>query len=253
MSNTQEENTQGGTNQEGSLARRIERELETRAAVNAVVEVRDGEIILSGRVDTVEAREAADDIVAELAPGQRLTNDLEVEQVTPTEVSDFYVGDATSATTPVSLEALADQELAIDPDFTDQPLSTSGLSMSGVDTLEEDDTVFFPPTDPVITTDDKGQAQVLGGFSATSDASIEVDRSTLDGQYGDEAIADAVRRELREDAATTDLRIDVSVRTGIVHLRGEVRDVDDTENAEEVASRVPGVKNVVEELRVADL
>lgn len=246
-------NTQEGKTQEGSLARRIERELETRAAINAVVEVRDGEIILSGRVDTVEAREAADDILAELAPDQRLTNDLEVEQVTPTEVSDFYVGDATSATTPVSLEALADREVSIDPDFTNQPLSTSGLATSGVDTLEEEDNVFFPPTDPVITTDEKGQTQVLGGFSATSDASIEVDRSTLDGQYGDEAIADAVRRELREDAATTDLRIDVLVRNGRVHLRGVVRDVDDTENAEEVASRVPGVQEVVEELRVADL
>jgi osmotically-inducible protein OsmY len=253
MSNSPGGKTREGKNQEGALARRIERELETRAAVNAVVEVRDGEIVLSGQVDTMEAREAADDIVAELAPNLRLTNDLEVEQVTPTEVSDFYVGDAPAATTPVSLEALAEQEVSINPDFTDQPLSTSGLATAGVDTMEEEDNVFFPPTDPVITTDEKGEAQVLGGFSATSDASVEVDRSTLDGRYGDEAIADAVRRELREDAATTDLRIDVLVRNGIVHLRGVVQDVDDTENAEEVASRVPGVREVVEELSVADL
>ncbi len=238
---------------EGSLARRIEQELEGRAGVNAVVEVRGEEVVLSGRVDTVEARQAADDIVAELAPGKRLTNDLEVEQVTPTEVSNFYAGEAPSAATPVSLEALADQEAEIEPDFTDQPLSTSGLATSGVDTMEEEDNVYFPPTDPVITTGDRGEVQVLGGFSPSSDSSVEVERSALDGQYGDEAIADAVRRELREDAATTDLHIDVQVRNAVVHLRGTVRDLDDTENAQEVASRVPGVQDVVEELRVADL
>ncbi len=183
---------------EGSLARRIEQELEGRAGVNAVVEVRGEEVVLSGRVDTVEARQAADDIVAELAPGKRLTNDLEVEQVTPTEVSNFYAGEAPSAATPVSLEALADQEAEIEPDFTDQPLSTSGLATSGVDTMEEEDNVYFPPTDPVITTGDRGEVQVLGGFSPSSDDLLRGGGTFgADGQYGDEAIADAVRRELR--------------------------------------------------------
>lgn len=67
----------------------------------------------------------------------------------------------------------------------------------------------------------------------------------------DEAIARAVRRELHEDAATTELRIAVEVEGGVVRLRGKVPEVGDAENAEEVAGRVPGVGEVIEELVVA--
>lgn len=79
------------------LGPRLERELEARAGINAIVEVRDQEVVLSGLVDTAEAREAASDIVAQLAPTMRLTNDLEVEGVSPVEVSSFYASDAPSA------------------------------------------------------------------------------------------------------------------------------------------------------------
>jgi osmotically-inducible protein OsmY len=243
---------------EGSLAERIERELERRAGVNAAVEVRGDEVILSGVVDSQEARGAADDIVAELAPDKRLTNDLEVEVVEPPEVTDFYAGEAPAAPAGPgglveSVEELAEREEDLEPDFTDQPLDTGGLAMAGVDREEEAETTFFPPTDPVVTTDERGEVEVLGGFAPTSDADVGVERSALDGGYGDEAIAEAVRRELRADAATTDLRVDVEVRRGVVHLRGTVPDVDDAENAEEVAGRVPGVVDVVEELRVEGL
>jgi osmotically-inducible protein OsmY len=239
------------TNAEGSaLATRIERELALRAGINAVVDVRSEEIVLSGRVDTGEALQAAEDIVTELAPQLRLTNDLEVEVFLPVDVTSFDDSPAAALETVQSLEELAAIEQEVDPDFTDQPLDTSGLTMSGVDPDEDDAGAYFPPTDPVITTDKHGDAEVLGGFSATSYQDVEVDRSALDGEYGDETIADAVRRELREDAATTDLRIEVVVRHGVVHLQGIVPDVDDAENAEEVAARVPGVQDVVEELTV---
>ena len=219
------------------------------------MEVRDGEISLSGLVDTEEARQAAADIVAELAPGLRLSDDLDVQTTLPTEVSDFYSGDAPGADTPASLEEMAQREVEIDPDFTDQPLDTSGIDADVAGTSAKEDEegdVFFAPTDPVLTTDARGEVQVLGGFSPTSDSDVSVERSALDGTYGDEAIADAVRRELREDAATTDLRVEVEVRNGVVRLRGTVQDVVDAENAEEVASRVPGVDEVVEELRVVN-
>jgi osmotically-inducible protein OsmY len=248
---------------ERAVQRRIERELEERAGINAIVEVRDGEISLSGLVDTEEARQAAADIVAERAPGLRLSNDLEVQTTLPTEVSDFYSGEAPGGETPggetpASLEEMAQREMEIDPDFTDQPLDTSGIDPdvkgNSVEENEGDEEgdVFFAPTDPVLTTDQRGEVQVLGGFSPTSDSDITVERSALDGTYGDEAIADAVRRELLEDAATTDLRVEVEVRNGVVRLRGTVQDAVDAENAEEVASRVPGVDEVVEELRVAN-
>ena len=81
---------------------------------------------------------------------------------------------------------------------------------------------------------------------------VEVERSA-DGRLGDEALAEAVLTELREDALTTDLQIHVHVRNGIAHLRGRVADVDETEAAEEVARRVPGLEDIVEELEVAGL
>jgi osmotically-inducible protein OsmY len=62
-----------------------------------------------------------------------------------------------------------------------------------------------------------------------------------------------VRRELAEDSATADLNIVVAVRNGVVHLRGQVADLDDADNAESVAGRVPGIREVVEELDVANV
>jgi osmotically-inducible protein OsmY len=100
-------------------------------------------------------------------------------------------------------------------------------------------------------TDDQGGPEILGGFEASSTSDVdEVDRSTLDGKPGDEAIADAVRRELREDAETTGLSLTVHVVNGVVRLRGRVADLTDAEDAEEVASRVPGVREVIDETKL---
>src|SRR5262249_52739305 len=110
--------------------------------------------------------------------------------------------------------------------------------------------VVFPPTDPVVTTDRHGSTRVLGGFEPTSMTSIGVDRSAEDGQPGDEAPADTVRRELREDAATTALSIAGAVRDGVVYLRGTVPGLEDVDSAEDVAGRVPGVQEVVEQLEL---
>jgi BON domain len=129
-------------------------------------------------------------------------------------------------------------------DFTSQPLTDA----EDVDS----EGVIFPPTDPVVTTDPHGNTRVLGGFSPTaSDAPVAP--STLDNLPGDEALADAIRRELREDAATTDLAIEVVVEQGIAHLRGRVPGLEDADNAEAVAARVPGLRDVSEELEVAAL
>src|SRR5205823_6519071 len=141
----------------------------------------------------------------------------------------------------------------LDPDFTDQPLDTEGLAQAGVDTQLEGDNVTFAPTDPVLTTDDRGRVGVLNGFSPTSSDSLEVAPSTLDDRPGDEAIADAVRDALRRDARTTALDVDVLVREGVVHLRGEVEDLLDVESAQEVASRVPGVVEVVDQTKVGTI
>ena len=233
---------------------RIEQELERRAGINAAVEETAGTIVLSGLVDSAEARQAAEDIVAELAPpGTRIDNDLEVEQTLPVGTSSFYAGSAPSATTPDTVEEIRAADAEIEPDFTDQQLSTSGLEMAGVNRSDEADTEFFAPTDPVITSDARGEVEVLGGFNPDSMSNDAVNRSVSDGQIGDGALEDAVRRELLEDAATTALPLDVQAVNGVVYLRGEVEDVDDSDSAVEVASRVRGVREVIDETRVRNV
>lgn len=146
----------------------------------------------------------------------------------------------------------------LEPDFTDapgtsDPLAVVGPSSSALDMVGESGEVYTPPIDPVVTTDQHGQTEVLGGFSPSSTDSIEVERSASDGRLGDEAIAEAIERELREDAMTTALDIRAEVRQGVVHLRGTVDGPEDVEMAESVASRVPGVVEVVDDLRVGSI
>lgn len=117
---------------------------------------------------------------------------------------------------------------------------------------EDDRETYFPPTDPVITTDERGDPKMLGGFSETSMDDAPVARSASDGQRGDEAIADAIRRELREDAMTTGLDVDVEVREGVATISGTVSDLVDADSAEEVAGRVPEVLEVVDRTEIAD-
>ena len=165
----------------------------------------------------------------------------------------------TSATlSPDSIADIRDTGGDLEPDFMDQevltdPVAAAGPSDGPDDPAADADEVYTPPTDPVVTANPTGQLQVLGGFAATSAESIDVARSASDNQLGDEAIEDAIRQALQEDAATTDLRVEVLVRQGVARLRGTVADLDDVENAESVAARVPGVREVVEELEVAEL
>jgi hypothetical protein len=205
-------------------------------------------------VQSENERQAAIDIVTAIAPDRRIEDNLEIMSVLPEAIGDLTlseaaVGDFTAATPETS-----DTESLEPGDFTDQeiltnPFGAAGPAGTAVDEdISEGEQVYVPPTDPVRTRDN----EVLGGFQTTSDDSIEVDKA-VSGGFADEAIADAVRQELREDAATTDLDVFVNVRQGIVHLRGVVPNLVDAENAEDVAGRVPGVREVREDLEVQDL
>ncbi|MBV8083564.1 MAG: SDR family NAD(P)-dependent oxidoreductase [Chloroflexi bacterium] len=135
----------------------------------------------------------------------------------------------------------------VDASFRDGSPDTSSI-----DVTEVTEDVYFPPTDSPVAqgmTEDGTRSTIEGGFEASSMATIDVDQPTTGG-VGDEALADTIRRELRQDAATSGLRIDVSVEDGVAHLRGHVADMDDVTNVEEVAGRVPGVTEVVEELEL---
>src|SRR5712691_8522060 len=154
-------------------------------------------------------------------------------------------------------EQLVEAGGEVEPDFTAQPILHDPIEASGPDSWGPDDpaasgdAVYTPPIDPVIKTDAHGRTEILGGFD--SDEEVAVERSASDSRFGDEALADAVRRRLAEDSATTDLDIVVAVRNGVAHLRGQVSDLDDADNAENVPASVPGIRAVVEELEIATI
>ncbi|HEV7664949.1 MAG TPA: BON domain-containing protein [Chloroflexota bacterium] len=235
------------------LTSRIEEQL-AEAGLQVAVEFSEGALILSGVVDTEEARQAAADIATQIAPNLQVDNQIEVETLLPTDI-DHFVSEEPSAELLDSEDEIVASGGELEPDFerpvVTDPVEIVGPDSDGADDIAQSGEVYTPPDDPVVTTDAHGRTQVLGGFDSSSDDN-EVDTSS-DGRVGDEALADAVRRELREDAATTDLRILVVVRNGVVHLRGQVEDLDDADNAEDVASRVPGVREVVEELEVVNV
>jgi osmotically-inducible protein OsmY len=242
---------------ERTVQRRIERAL-ADAGLAVIVTDAGATIRLDGLVDTEEARQAASDVVAAIAPDRPIENNLEVETILPLSTTAFRSDAPAAGDLPDTLDEALAGGSDFEPDFTDQELETGATEMAGEasatdDPDLDDQEVFFPPTDPVVTLDDQNEVQMLGGFAPTSMDEIEVEPSALDGQPGDEALADAIRRELREDALTTDLRIRVIVRNGVAHLRGSVPSLDDAESAEEVAGRIPGVREVVEELDVAGL
>jgi hypothetical protein len=110
---------------------------------------------------------------------------------------------------------------------------------------------FVAAMDPVLEIDPRGKPRVLGGFGLSSLDDMSVDGSASDELLGDEALAEAVRRELREDAATTALDIEVDVWDRVAHLRGVVAGLEDVEAAEAVASRIPGVAEVADDLVIA--
>jgi osmotically-inducible protein OsmY len=240
-----------------ALARRLERQL-ADSGLQVVVEASTDSVVLSGVVASEESRQAALDIASQATPpGTRIDDQLDIESVLPTGIDDF-ASEAPTADLADSADEIRAEGGELEPDFMDRPGFTDPTEASGASSSNEDDPaetgeVYTPPIDPVIRTDAHGDAQVLGGFSVDSDDDVSVERSAEDRAPGDEALADAIRRELAEDSATTDLHVVVVVRNGVAHLRGQVADLDDADNAESVAARVPGVREVVEELEVAGL
>lgn len=233
------------------------------AGLDLLVEHDDERLLVSGIVMTAEEREAALDIARSIAGRQlQVDESIEVAGALPDEQSGADLSETEVAGFTGATPGLEDPESAHPGDFTDQPSLTRedeaqpatlsdtgepmGLDPSGTP-AEEDGETYVPPIDPVGTND-----EIVGGYSRSSMDEMAPERSS-DGTYGDEAILEAVARELREDAATAGLEVTVEVTNGIVRLSGRVPDLVDAENAEEVAARVDGVLEVREELDVEGL
>lgn len=209
------------------------------ADIYLAVSVRDGALVLEGEVESEDIRQAALDLASVVAERTGLAIEDAIELMeTDIELGPGEAADIGPATLNASDASTVTDVGTIDP----------GLAM-------EEAIPYFPPTDPVIGEQlvEQDEVEVIGGFQPTSDEGDEdsVPRSRLDD---DERISDDVRRELREDAATTDLtNISVETVNGVVFLRGEVPSPEDADNAEAVAARVPGVREVQELLTVVGL
>ncbi|MFW6076044.1 MAG: BON domain-containing protein [Chloroflexota bacterium] len=217
------------------------------------IDVRDGTARLTGAVSSNEDYQAALDLVSSVEGIIGVQDEIEISTIAPDQAFDdvpaaqgfdFAENPATGDLDGFEYEA----------DLTEDVGAGTRDFQESVEEAEP----YVPPTDPVVkpSADDQ-ELDITGGVQDTSmdevaaepelDAVREEPASPMAGRRDDETIREDVSRELREDASTSNLDIDVIVLNGTVVLRGQVTDLDDSYNAEEVARRVPGVLDVNDE------
>jgi osmotically-inducible protein OsmY len=237
-----------------ALAEELEQTLKS-AGLYISVSADNRELTLTGEVDSGDNHRAALDLAQPIADrlGLRIADNISVMEMVPDEAwemreSEQALGEDHIQDPETRSEA---EELGLDPDFTGD-IGTTDSEVAAAEAIP-----YFPPTDPVVEpSSDVEQLNVIGGFQATS-----MDPENDEGQgvappadqFDDDELAENILRELRQDAMTTELLVRVTVKRGVATLTGEVPSLDDAEQAEAVAARVPGVQNVREELRVIGL
>jgi osmotically-inducible protein OsmY len=222
------------------------------AGIYVAVEVRDRTLSLSGEIGSRQERDAALDIAAAVATRMGLVVDDGLELIPSFPDSAFAdLGNADHGAFGY-LSANRDRDERLDEGLENEPDFSGAIGTSDAEEATTEAIPYFPATDPVVRpTDDDQRLSFVGGFGATSLDIDESDRRVR--QRTDDDIARDVMRELREDALTTDLQVDVEVRQGVVYLRGQVPTLDDAENAEAVAGNVDAVTEVQEEFVIASL
>jgi hypothetical protein len=140
---------------------------------------------------------------------------------------------------PSDIDDIPDSEIEVEP--FDKPVETDPTR------AVEEAEPYFPPTDPVVRVDRKGETRIAGGFG-TGDTPSGHAREVIEDAPSDEALEDLVHRALRLDASTAHLHLKAAVHEGVVRLRGTVDDEADVENALAVAGDVPGVVDVIDDL-----
>lgn len=219
------------------------------AGIFLATELRDGLLVLSGEVDSAANRQAALDVATALAEprGIRVDDSIDVLPDSPDTASEDDTADGSDAFR--YLDPDRDDDNRLDAGFEGEPDFTGDIGTTDSQQAAAEAIPYFPPTDPVIRqTDDRETLEVVGGFSATS-MDDQVGGASFDDRNDDD-LNQAVMRELAEDSLTIDLDVRAATADGVVVLRGMVDSLEDAENAEAVASRVPGVKEVREEITV---
>lgn len=231
-----------------SLEQQI-RELLDDAGIPVAVVVEHRVARLIGPVGSIRLREAAIDIASSVDRVQRVEDEMNYDVVSPDMVTEPSDDDE-------QFGFADDQSFRDDIPDEEGDFSASEGTVDQIRAIEEGET-YFAPIDPVVEPSRRtGDLEVVGGFQAESTDDTEDEEAyafeesiPLNGdrrliERDDDEIQEDVIRELREDSETTDLDLDVQVIRGVVYLRGWVQSLDDAENAEAVASRIPGVVRV---------
>jgi osmotically-inducible protein OsmY len=243
------------------LAGRVDRRLRDEAGIYAAVRVGDGVAYLDGLVESASQRDAATDLAAAVDGVTRVENDLEVEEFDLTEGNQQQEERESDTASYLLLQderADSDQRRdSLQPDFNDAISKTGEDMTSDAMVAAEEGLPYMPPTDPVVRPARSDQElSIASGFDETAMDEFPDALATTafgDAPPGDEDIRQQVLEALADDAVTIDLAIDVQVRDRVVYLRGQVPTMADADAAEEVAGRVPTVREVREELDVAGL
>lgn len=122
-----------------------------------------------------------------------------------------------------------------------------------MDAIEEGST-YIPPIDPpTIPSDDPQNAQIAQGFGIDAEEESQGNEDTA-SMAGDD-IAARVRSVLLRDSATSYLadRIHLTVHNQTVIVRGEVDDLDDSDNLVAVLSDLPYINEVIDQTTVRGL
>jgi len=161
-----------------------------------------------------------------------MTEPAERRELTDTEI---YEGDLEAGTDPMRGGLRSDE--------TDDP-----------NVAAEEGLAYVPPTDPpvIVDRDSPEGVRIAAGFGSTAIDEPYDENHRAEVVSSEDEMADLVREALRADAATSRFAdaLDISVEGGVVVVRGEVDDIDDTDNVVEVASRAEGVNEVIERLDV---
>lgn len=209
----------------------LEHLLSERTGVSAAIRIDAGELTVAGIVTTEGEKQAALDLLATNAPDLKLIDELEVVGEIPGALSG-RVGAGTLEAGDFTTEREPEEA----PEEVVEEDSDEG----------EGEDIYTPPVDPVRRDDN----EILGGFQVSAMDDDRVIHTEVVGGPADAGLTEAVLFELREDAATTHLRLRVACRDGVIRLRGVVGDILDSENAEAVAARVPGVREVIDQTEV---
>lgn len=197
-------------------------ELLRSAGLTLTVSVEDGELRLEGIVTSEEERQAALDLAGWVAGVDRVVDDLELREFDIESPNVLFQ----------SVSTLEEPE-----GITDDPMVAASEGLS-----------YFPPTDPPVRmSDDSDELEIASGFMSTAlDDDEAEDTEIRDEPIGNEELIERVRRNLREDARTSQLDLYVSALYGTVVLTGFVHDNLDSELAVAVASETPGVEEVID-------